>query len=189
MSLSPSHFLNSMDLLSATTINVSGLRHLNYLNLFTYFNNCCDDHSIDLIVATRLSSNWPWLSSNFSFYHLSFGIEEYFLFLILQVSRLLYFILFYSCCYSCFFLRLPLFFYTTFSKCSFLINTELTLYFCNLFPYSHQFFRKMVFFSSWERKKVYQILCHRIMGIASIPSCKICFFPVFQSTIKTVPHL
>ena len=114
LSLSPNHFLNSKDLLSATTINVSALRHLNYLNLFTFFNNGCDDHSIDLIVATRLSSNWSWLSSNFSFYHLSFGIEEYFPFLILQVSRLLYFILFYSCCYSCFFLRLPLFLYHIF---------------------------------------------------------------------------
>lgn len=60
LSLSPSYFLNSVDLVGVTTINVSALRHL---NLFRYFNIGSDDHSTDLIFATRLSCNWPRLSS------------------------------------------------------------------------------------------------------------------------------
>lgn len=89
-----------------TAINVSALRHL---SLFRYFNNGSDDQSIDSIFAIRLSSNWPWLSSNFSFYRLLLEIEEHFPFLTLQVASFLHFILFYSC-YISFFLRLPLFF-------------------------------------------------------------------------------
>ena len=55
LSLSPSHFLNLKDLLGATTINVSVLRHP---NLFRYLTVSLD-HRIDLIFATMQSCNWP----------------------------------------------------------------------------------------------------------------------------------